>query len=68
MLCPTLRHCWNWSGVWHWCCVPQLQISPVDQVMSHVLLASGLYGPRSLADVYFSTLTGNTIHTRDFQA
>jgi hypothetical protein len=36
--------------------------------VSHVLLASGFYGPPSLADVYFSTLTGNTIHTTDFQA
>jgi hypothetical protein len=33
----------------------------------HMFLASGLYRPPSLADVYFATLTGNMVHTRDFK-
>jgi hypothetical protein len=39
----------------------------IEPYVSHTFLASGLYRPPSLADVYFPTLTGNMIHTRDFK-
>jgi hypothetical protein len=39
----------------------------IEPYVSHMFLASGLYRAPSLADVYFPTLTGNTIHTRDFK-
>jgi hypothetical protein len=38
----------------------------IKSYVSHMFLTSGLYRPPSLANVYFPTLTGNTIHTRDF--
>jgi hypothetical protein len=38
----------------------------IEPHVSHMFLASGFCRPPSLANVYFTTLRGNTIHTRDF--